>query len=95
MPDHVPGPSRRLRGWSAPVLGVLVRPSLWPTALVIVAGLVPRRWWARRPWLPVPDRGWVEFRMVTAFGPEAPAPSVRDTVGYLRWAKAWPRVARR
>lgn len=77
------------------MLAVLVRPSLWPTALVVVAALVPRRWWARRPWLPLPDRAWVRFRMVTAFGPDVAAPPVAETVGFLRWARTWPRVARR
>lgn len=83
-----------LAGIPARTLLALVRhPSLWWTALVTAVRLVPDGWWRRRPFLPVPDRGYVRFRMVTAYGGDGTAPpEPEDLLTYLRWCRAWPRV---
>jgi hypothetical protein len=71
------------------------RPSLWPVALVTARRLVPRGWWRRVPFLPVPDAGYWEFRMHTAFGAETEGrPHPSDVVEFLEWCKrtrAWRR----
>lgn len=67
---------------------VLVRPSLWATALVQFRRMVPERWWARAPWLPVPDRAMLAFRATTQYGdPDHPLER-DDLVAWLRWCKA-------
>ncbi|MFP4511900.1 MAG: hypothetical protein ACLFRV_03010 [Acidimicrobiales bacterium] len=77
------------------VLAVVSRPWLWPAAITTFARLVPRRWWARHPWLPVPDAGFLAFRLTTAFGPDPAAPPPAEVVSFLRWCRVWPRVVRR
>jgi hypothetical protein len=71
---------------------VLRRPSLWPTALGQLARMVPSRWWRRRPFLPLPDRAYVDFRLHTMYGDRAGAGlAPDDLVAYLRWCRAFPR----
>jgi hypothetical protein len=68
------------------VAAIIVRPSLWPTAVRVWARATPTRWWERAPHLPVPDREYLRFRLETAYGPGvAPAPD--DLVAYLRWCR--------
>jgi hypothetical protein len=67
-------------------VAVLARPRLWPVALRQARRLAPPRWWARPPFLPVPDRGYLEFRLVTAYGTVG-RPARRDVVEYLEWCR--------
>lgn len=46
-----------------------------------------RRWWASRPFLPLPDERYWRFRMQTALGDEAATPSVDDVVAAARWSR--------
>lgn len=80
--------------WVRAVVAVAARPGLWPTALRQVAVLAPTRWWTRAPWLPVPDRNYLRFRMQTAYGDPGRAPEPADVVTYLHWCRAWPAVTR-
>jgi hypothetical protein len=83
------------RGWVAAVVAVAARPVLWPAALRLVVHLAPRGWWRRPPFVPRPDPAYLEFRMVTAFGPEGRTPPAPELVSYLRWLRAWPEVTAR
>lgn len=68
-------------------------PELWSTLVRQARVLAPPRWWTRRPFLPVPDRAYLRFRMVTAYGGDGTqAPEPDDLVAYLRWCKAYPYV---
>ena len=40
----------------------------------------------RFPFLPLPDREYVRWRMLTAYGDENAIPPVSDVVRYARWA---------
>ncbi|MDZ7677118.1 MAG: hypothetical protein U5K29_01045 [Acidimicrobiales bacterium] len=82
-------------GWTRVVLAIVCRPWLWPVATTTFVGLIPRRWWARHPWLPVPDAGFLTFRLTTAFGPDPSAPPPAEVISFLRWCRTWPRVVRR
>jgi hypothetical protein len=74
------------------VIGVLLaHPSLWPTAARQAVRLVPRRWWARPPFLPVPSRAYLRFRMETQYGDAGHRPEGDDLVTYLRWCREWNR----
>ena len=46
-----------------------------------------RRWWARPPFLPVPDPTYVRWRMYTAYGDEQAVPPIEDTVRFARWRR--------
>jgi hypothetical protein len=90
-----PAPKRadgRLRMWAAAAGAVLRRPSLWGTAVREVRVLAPPGWWRTPPFLPVPDRAYLRFRLETAYGDQRHGPEARDVVTYLRWCRAWPHV---
>lgn len=76
-------------------LAVLVRPTLWATAVVQMFRLARRRWWMTPPFLPVPTREYLAFRAVTQYGgdPAAAVASIGsdDVVNYLRWCRHWNR----
>lgn len=73
-------------------LAVAMRPWLWPTAVVQVCRLAPSGWWKRPPFLPLPDRDYMHFRMVTQYGGDGTAPShPSDVVDYLSWCRSWSR----
>ena len=64
----------------------LVSPSL-ARALLLVAWRVRRnRWWARPPFLPLPARDYVRWRMYTVYGDHDAVPPLADVIRYARWA---------
>lgn len=69
------------------VLAVVVRPVLWPTAIGAMVALAPRRWWARRPFLPKPDPDIVAWRVTTAYGHAEMTLVTQDLISYLRWRR--------
>lgn len=76
-----------MSGWTSSAAAVVARPRLWPTAIGQVRRLAPSRWWARRPYLPVPDRAWLRFRMETQYGDPSHRPDADDVVAWLEWAR--------
>ena len=76
-----------LRGWARAFLAVLVRPRLWLVAIRQAARIARPRWWTRPPFLPVPDAGYLRFRLETAYG-DAVAPRPADLVSYLEWCRS-------
>jgi hypothetical protein len=49
-----------------------------------------RSWYRHFPFLPVPSRGYVRWRMHTAYGDDDAVPPVEDLVRYARWsARGW------
>jgi hypothetical protein len=56
-------------------------------ALLRVAWRFRRRhWWRRFPYLPLPARDYVRWRMHTAYGDHRAVPPADDLVRYARWA---------
>ena len=88
-------PTTRRRRWVAGAARALVvHPELWATAVHQVVVLARPGWWRTRPWLPLPDREYLRFRMQTAYGDPERTPEPDDVVTYLHWCRAWPRVTR-
>lgn len=50
-----------------------------------------RGWWHRPPFLPVPPREYLEWRLHTAYGDGGRSPTVDELEGYLRWANRMVR----
>ncbi len=72
------------------VLGLGLRSLRHPSLAVDLARVSwrfrNRRWYARVPFLPLPDRDYVRWRMDTAYGSPEAVPSVREAERYVRWA---------
>lgn len=82
----------RVGGWrtnASVVAAVLVRPQLWPTAVRVVWRLVPMRWWARPPFLPVPSRSYMRFRKEAQYGDSQTPFRPADVLNYLMWVRTW------
>ncbi len=79
--------------WMAMAIGVvLTRPHLWRTALVQARRLTPSGWWRRPPFLPVPDRSWLGFRLQTMYGRSDASPDAAALVHWLEWARRVDRL---
>ena len=75
--------------WRAAAWALARRPTLWPIAVRSAVELVPRGWWRRRPFLPIPDRRWLRFRMVTAYGGDGGGgPQPDDVITWLEWRRS-------
>ena len=46
-----------------------------------------RRWWAQAPYLPLPDRAYLRWRMYTAYADESAVPPLDDVVRFARWRR--------
>ena len=77
-------------GWSRLSLSLALRSVRHPAtgaALLRVAWRFRRRgWWRRAPFLPLPDRDYLRWRMHTAYGEYATVPPADDVIRYARWA---------
>lgn len=70
-----------------PVAAVAGRVDLWTVGARVLVGHMRRRWWARAPFLPVPDPEHLAWRRATLYGdPDHPI-SAEDLVGYLEWCR--------
>jgi hypothetical protein len=78
-----------------PAVGaVLRRPRLWPAGARAFVTHVPGGWYRRSPFLPVPDRAWIRFRLQTAYGDPTHAPEPDDVVMWLEWSRGWRAMSR-
>jgi hypothetical protein len=77
---------RELSAWIRALLAVVARPYLWPVAARQAARIARPRWWAHSPFLPLPDAGYLRFRLETAYG-KVVAPKPADLVSYLEWCR--------
>lgn len=66
---------------------LLREPGLIPVALRQLGALAPHRWWARPPFLPLPDPAAVRFRIETHRGAGAGVEAA-DVMTWLRWCDA-------
>ncbi len=46
-----------------------------------------RGWWSRAPFLPVPDREYLRWRMYTAYADEDAVPPAGDVIRFARWRR--------
>jgi hypothetical protein len=80
---------------AAAVLAVMQRPSLWCTAVRQAFRLAPNGWWRRAPFIPLPDRRYLLFRLETQYGEAVHSTEPRDLVTYLAWCRSYQRDLRR
>lgn len=69
---------------------VVRRPRLWSVAVRQWRRTTPTGWWRRAPFLPVPAKGYMEFRLLTQYGDSQARASAADVVNYLTWCRTQP-----
>ena len=81
----------RLASWPAFYLRLglraLVRPRLAVDLLRLAWSFRARNWWRRPPFLPLPPREYLQWRMYTAYGDAHAIPPVDDVVNFARWRR--------
>ena len=45
-----------------------------------------RDWWRRAPWLPLPARDYLRWRLYTAYGDADYVPTADEIIRYAHWA---------
>ncbi len=65
----------------------LLRPRLAIDLLRTAWAFRRRRWWAQAPFLPLPDRDYLRWRMYTAYGDEDAVPPTEDVIRFARWRR--------
>ena len=81
-------PSRTWGGLALALTGrALLNPRLALDLLTLAWAFRRRDWWRIFPFLPVPDRTYLRWRMYTAYADEAAVPPVEDIVGFARWRR--------
>ena len=77
--------------WTGLVIGLIGRAAINPRLAIdlIATGWAFRRrgWWRRPPFLPVPDRTYLAWRMYTAYGHPEAVPPVGDVIRFARWRR--------
>lgn len=73
---------------------VVSHPALWPVAVRQVRRLAPTGWWRRPPFLPLPDRRYLGFRLETMYGDADQRPEPGDVLTWLRWCREFDSLAR-
>jgi hypothetical protein len=66
---------------------VVPRPRLWAPAVRLTVRAAAAGWWRRPPFLPLPSREYVRFRLLTQYGEADARPTVDDVVRYLDWCR--------
>lgn len=82
---------QRIASWSAfylrLALKALVRPRLAVDLVRLTWSFRARDWYRRPPFLPLPPRDYMHWRMFTAYGDEQAIPPVDDVANFARWRR--------
>jgi hypothetical protein len=77
--------------WTSFYARLTLRATVRPRLAVDLARLAwsfrARDWYRRPPFLPLPPRAYMRWRMFTAYGDENAVPPVEDVVRFARWRR--------
>jgi hypothetical protein len=77
--------------WTALLLRLtaraLVNPRLALDLLRVAWSFRARDWYLRPPFLPLPPKEYVRWRMLTAYGDEDAVPPLDDVIRFARWRR--------
>ena len=73
---------------------VIRRPWLFPVAAGAAWAFRRRGWYRRFPFLPMPSRAYLRWRMDTAYGDPEAVPPYEELERYLKWARDMRRQMR-
>ena len=71
---------------------IVRRPSLIVEAIRFALATASPDWFRRRPFLPIPDPAYREWRMSTAYGDGGPEMSVAEVEDFLEWRRRMRRA---
>jgi hypothetical protein len=63
------------------------RPRLALDLLATAWAFRRRNWWTRAPFLPLPDRTYLRWRMYTAYADAGAVPPPEDVIRFARWRR--------
>jgi hypothetical protein len=72
---------------AALALRALLNPRLAWDLVRLAWSFRARAWWRRAPFLPLPPRAYVRWRMFTAYGDADAVPPASDVVRFARWRR--------
>ena len=79
------------KGWRSLYLQLglraVVNPRLAVDLLRLAWSFRARAWYREPPFLPLPPREYLRWRMFTAYGDEDAVPPVEDVVRFARWRR--------
>jgi len=82
---------QRIASWTGLYLRLGLRAVLNPRLAVDLLRLTwsfrARDWYRRPPFLPLPPRDYMQWRMFTAYGDANTVPPARDVVNFARWRR--------
>jgi hypothetical protein len=91
LPPHDPTWPRYSGSWARLSFRLAARSAVNPRLaadLLSAAWAFRRRnWWRRAPFLPLPDRTYLRWRMYTAYADEAAVPPIDDVIRFARWRR--------
>jgi hypothetical protein len=65
----------------------VVRPGLAVDLITAAWAFRRRNWWRTAPYLPLPDRRYLRWRMYTAYADEDAVPPIDDVIRFVRWRR--------
>jgi hypothetical protein len=68
-------------------LRAIVRPRLALDLVRLTWSFRARDWYRHAPFLPLPPRDYLRWRMATAYGDEDAVPPLEDVVRFARWRR--------
>ena len=75
--------------FASSVFRELIRhPRLWLEAARAYGAFTPRRWWRQPPFVPMPSKSYVRWRLQTAYGSPALPLRPADVIDYLEWRRS-------
>ena len=87
---------RALAGWPLLSLRLALRALANPRLALDLARLAwsfrARDWYRRAPFLPLPPREYMRWRMFTAYGDEDAVPPLADVVRFAQWRRETMRL---
>ena len=91
MPQHQAASTPPNGSWSGLVVSLAIRASVRPRLALdlLAAGWSFRRrdWLRRPPFLPLPSREYLRWRMYTAYGDERAVPPAEDVIRFAQWRR--------
>lgn len=68
------------------VLLALKRPRLWPALVSAAWAFRPRDWYRRAPFLPLPSKSYMRWRLETAYGDPEAVPPADEIERFVTWS---------